>query len=356
MWPETSLTRALGVALPIIQGPMAGGVTTPQLVAAVANAGGLGSLGAGYMDAATIRSAIREIRALTGRPFAVNVFVGEPPADATSGVDEINEAMHVYRRELGLDAPTQLKGVPLLEEQLLVVLEERVPILSFTFGVLSAAWLQQLHSAGCSVIGTATTVREAVALADAGVDVVVAQGAEAGGHRGTFLAPVDRSMVGLVALLPQVVDRVRIPVVAAGGIMDGRGIVAALALGAAGVQLGTAFLPCPESGAHPKYKDAVLSATDESTVLTRVFSGKPARGIANRFIAEMSRYDGAIPPYPIQHQLTTDIRRAAAAAGRAELMSLWAGQAAGMSASRPAGEVVTTLNAQVETILRRLRG
>jgi nitronate monooxygenase len=219
-----------------------------------------------------------------------------------------------------------------------VVLEERVPVFSFTFGALEGPHVSALKEAGSIVIGTATTVREGLALEESGVDAVVGQGSEAGGHRGTFIGDFEDALVGTMALVPQLADSASIPVVAAGGIMNGRGLAAALVLGAEGAQMGTAFLPCPESGIHPKYKEAVLRAESEETALTRAFSGKPARGIRNRFLTEMEGTE--VPSYPVQNAYTRDIRAAAAKEDRIEFMSLWAGQASRLGRAVPAAELV----------------
>ena len=328
-----------GVEHPVVQAGMAGGPTTPRLVAAVSEAGGLGTLGAAYMTPEAIRTAVGEIRALTQRPFAVNLFVPEPFDPSLYDPEEIRASLAGYREELGIEAPTgELSYAQSFEEQLAVVLEERVAVFSFTFGVPEAAHLDALREAGVVTVGTATTVREAVAVEAAGVDAVTAQGAEAGGHRGTFLGPYDGGLVGTMALVPQVADAVGIPVLAAGGIMDGRGLAAALALGADGAQMGTAFLACPESGANAGYKEAILGATEEETTVTHAFSGKAARGLKNRFTEEM---EGSSPPgYPVQNAHTRDIRAAAVKAGRTEFMSLWSGQAPRLARPVPAAEVV----------------
>jgi nitronate monooxygenase len=235
------------------------------------------------------------------------------------------------------------------------VLEERVPIFSFTFGALAAEDVAALARAGAVVMGTATTVREARALEAAGVHAVVAQGGEAGAHRGTFLGPPERGLTGTLALVPQVAAAVALPVVAAGGIMDGRGLAAVLALGAQGAQLGTAFIPCPESGASAAHKEALLARRDEDeTTLTRAFSGKTARGLRNRFIEQM---EGApLLPYPLQNAMTTDLRREAARAGRSDLLSLWAGQGVPLARLRPAGDLVRDLVRETEEAVARLCG
>jgi nitronate monooxygenase len=336
---STRVTELLRVEHPIIQAGMAGGATTPELVAAVSEAGGLGTLGAAYMSPDAIRDAVAEVRSLTGRPFAVNLFVPEPFDPSLYDPREVNAPLARYREELGIEVPEEVGDfVQPFEDQLAVVLEEKVPVFSFTFGVPEEAQISALKKAGIVLIGTATTVREGLVLEERGVDAMVGQGSEAGGHRGTFIGDFESAMVGTMALVPQLADSLSVPVIAAGGIMDGRGLAAALVLGAEGVQMGTAFLPCSESGIHPKYKEAVLAAKSEETSLTRAFSGKPARGIRNRFIEEMEEQE--VPAYPVQNAYTKDIRAAAAKENRIEFLSLWAGQAAGLGRAVPAAEVV----------------
>ena len=352
---STKITEQLNVEYPIVQAPMAGGVTTPGLIAAVSNAGGLGSLGAGYTSPDVLRGEISQIRSLTDRPFAVNLFVPEAFEVSTKLVDHANGLMKPYREDLGIETPGDIFSyAPPFEEQLAVVLEERVPVLSFTFGVPEDEQLSGLKEAGITIFGTATTVREALALEEAGVDAVVGQGAEAGGHRGTFLDDFGDALVGAMALIPQLVDAVSVPVIASGGIMDGRGLAAALMLGAEAVQMGTAFLTTQESGAHPEYKKAVLGAAEDDTAITRAFSGKPARGIKNRFLLEMDQHDERLPPYPVQNAWTKDVRNAAQEQDRPELMSLWAGQASRLGRSLPAAELVGRVVAEAGTVMQQV--
>jgi nitronate monooxygenase len=225
-----------------------------------------------------------------------------------------------------------------------VVVDEHVPVLSFTFGIPSLEGIGELFT-----IGTATTVAEAAALESAGVHAVIAQGFEAGGHRGTFLAPVEQSLVGTLALVPQMVDALSIPVIASGGIMDGRGIAAALTLGADAVQLGTAFLLCPEAGTSAPYRDAVAAASEADTTITLAFSGRAARGLRNRMSDELA--SATLPPYPVMNALTRPLRRAAAAAGRSEFLSLWAGRGVPMARSIHAGELVAALERETDAAL-----
>lgn len=338
---QTALTDKLGIQHPLIQAPMAGGITTPELVAAVSNSGGLGSLGAGYMQADDLRRAIHAIRKLTDAPFAVNLFIPEATPVNREQISQANALLHGYRQELGISTQSPpIDNLPDFTTQLAVILEEQVPVLSFTFGVLKGEALEAVKQQGIITMGTATHLLEAIILEEVGIDVVVAQGLEAGGHRGTFLGTQEQGLVGTMALIPLLTDHLKIPVVAAGGIMDGRGIAAAMALGAAGAQLGTAFIACPESGAHARYKEMLCEGTEITTVLTRAFSGRLARGLKNRFTQEMQEHEGQLPPYPIQHALTVGLRQAAARQEQTGLMALWAGQGCPLCRSRPAAELV----------------
>lgn len=351
MWSRNRLTKRLSLKYPIIQAGMAGGPTTPELVAAVSNAGGLGTLGAGYMTAEDIRAAIYGIRRLTERPFGVNLFIPEPIDVDEAKIARMNDHLDRYREELHISHPAKRKTEgPPFAEQLAVIIEEHVPVFSCTFGVPSKAVVEILKEREMIVIGTATTVREAIELEKSDVDVIVGQGSEAGGHRGTFGGAFDTAMVGTMALIPQIVDQVNVPVVAAGGIMDGRGTAAAFALGAEGVQMGTAFLTCVESGTHPKHKEVISRSTDESTVITKAFSGKPARGIKNRMISEMEPFEKELPDYPIHNSLTKDIRTAAKQQNQTDYMSLWAGQASALSREHSAAELVNSVVAEVYEI------
>ena len=344
------LTSLLGVEYAIVGGPMAG-VNTPELVAAVSNAGGLGSLGCGMMDAEQIEAAIGRVRALTDRPFAVNLFVTPQPAVDEAQVLRMQARLARYRTELGLPrGKLPAAFAPDFGEQFDAVLAARVPVFSFTFGALDAPRVQALQAQGARVIGTASCVREARQLAELGCDAIVISGIEAGGHRRTFAVPAEAAQVGLFALLPQAAAAVDLPLVAAGGVMTAEQIAAALLLGAGGVQLGSALLRTPECGASEAYKAALVGIEDTSTRLTRAFSGRWARGVTNRFMQEIDAA-GDIPEYPIQNRLTQEIRAAANAQGRAEYVSLWAGQAAGLAGTDSAGDVVRRLQRELEALL-----
>jgi nitronate monooxygenase len=351
----TILTDRLGLRHPVIQAPLAGGGDTPALVAAVSDAGGLGFIGASYLTPGQIAEAARAVRAQTGRPFGINLFAPlaapEPPREPGRAL----ERLEAFYTELGLPRPELPPlAADSFGEQLAAALESGASVFSFTFGLLPPAALAAIKARGMFVMGTATTVEEAVSLETAGVDAVVTQGSEAGGHRGTFAGAFEAGLVGTMALVPQVVDAVRVPVIASGGIMDGRGIAAALALGASAVQMGTAFLTCHEAGIPEAYKEAILGAHEDGTRMTRAFSGRPARGIVNRFMIEIDRTPEAILPFPLQNTLTRPLRSAAAGQGRAEFLSLWAGQAVRLARRQSAADLVARLAKETEEAIGRL--
>ena len=343
MAPNT-LLRRLSIEHPILLAPMAGSGGTPELAAAVSNAGGLGAWGGAYAKPEEIAETIRRMRELTPRPFNINLFAGGYAAVSTVDPQPMLAIVAQAHAALGLPPPV-LPPVPKspFAEQLEAVLEERPPVFSFTFGLPSADQIAALKQRDIAVVGTATTAEEARQLAQAGVDAIVAQGAEAGAHRGSFAAAFDDSMVPLAALVRDSCAAVDIPVIASGGLMDGRDIAGALALGAVAVQLGTAFLPCPESGAPAAHKRALLDAKVDTTVITRAFSGRPARGIKNTFISMVHAKPGAILPFRQQNDLTRPMRNAAGVQGAAGYMSLWAGQGVARSRAMPAGELVARL-------------
>ncbi|MGV2621956.1 UNVERIFIED_CONTAM: nitronate monooxygenase [Halobacillus marinus] len=333
------MKEILGLTYPIIQAGMAGGVTTPELVAAVSNTGALGSLGAGYMTGDALKTSVQRIKQLTNRPFAVNLFVPEYPTYSKAEMEEAERWLEPYRRELGVEvSPIPEADMDHFDRQVCILIEENVPIVSFTFGIPHRKTMERLKQEGIQLIGTATNVEEAVLNERSGMDMVVAQGSEAGGHRGTFLGSERGGMIGTISLVPQIFDQVTIPVIAAGGIMDSRGVRAAMALGASGVQMGTAFVTCKESGAHPRHKEAILGARETETAVTASFSGKPARGIENAFIRRMEGKPHL--PYPLQNSLTKPIRSAAAQNGDTRYMSLWSGQSPRLSDNRSAAEVI----------------
>lgn len=313
--------------VPIIQAPMAGGATTPELVAAVSNAGGLGSLGAGYMTPDEIKKTIQAIRALTDKPFAVNLFIPETTQATDQQIKQMAQHIELCCRELHIEVPTiSAPYLPTFDMQLQVIYEEKVPVFSFTFGIPDAVWIKKLKAHGTVLMGTATNLEEGLLLEKNKIDYIVAQGREAGGHRGTFIGEAEDALTPLSVLVSQLMSQVKTPIVAAGGIMDNQGIKTALSWGAVAVQMGTAFLSCEESGIHPSYKQALLTATHDQTALTRAFSGKLARGIHNVFMERMEVYQDEFLPYPIQHALTMPMRKESAKKQNINFMSLWAGQ------------------------------
>jgi nitronate monooxygenase len=348
-WPTTRVAELLGVRYPLVQAPM-GGATTAELVAAVSNAGGVGSFGAARTDPEELRATIRRIRELTDRPFGVNVFAW-PPFDAAADAAGALAALQPLYDEVGVTAPAEVRAPfdppSMLERQLAVIAEERVPFFSFTFGIPP---LDDVRAAGAVIAGTATTDDEAVALQQAGVDLVVAQTSEAGGHRGTFLHGFDDALIGPFALLPAVVDAVDVPVLAAGGIMDGRAIAAALALGAEGVQVGTAFLSSPESG-FGDFERGVLVSGRATTVTDRL-TGRPARAVRTRLADALA--DSVPLPFPLQAVATGPVMRAAAERGHDDLALVLAGQGAARGRGLPAGELVAALVRETDEVLAAL--
>jgi nitronate monooxygenase len=351
-WPQTDLTELLGTRYPLIQAPMAT-VSSPELVAAVSNAGGLGSLGGAILAPDQLREQIEGIRALTDEPFAVNLFapIETPPAPAQAAA--MAEALAPWRERFGLDPVGEPPQPPpsFVDDQLAVVIEAKPAAFSFTFGIPPAEALDEMRDAGIKLIGTATAPGEAVMLSEAGCDAVVAQGSEAGGHRGTFALPFERALIGTMALVPQVVDAVEVPVIAAGGIMDGRGIAAALALGAAGAQLGTAFIACPESAAPDSYKRSLADSDASATTVTDAFTGRPARGLRTPFFDELERSGNEIPPYPLQAMLVAELREAGLERDELDTVSRLAGQGAPMVRQLPAAELVGELVSETERVL-----
>lgn len=334
--------RIFQMSIPVVLAPMGGGPSTPELCAAVSNAGGLGSLAAAYSSPEKITGDIAKIRELTSRPFAVNLFSPAALEPRSGDAQAVLEFLARFHEHLGLSAPELPRSsVEDFNKQMDAICQAEPPVVSFTFGLLPESAMQRLKAQSTFIIGTATTVDEARQLERAGVDAVVAQGSEAGAHRGTFAVPAEEALVGTVALVPQVVDAVRVPVIASGGIMDGRGIVAALALGASAIQMGTAFLAAQEAGTSSAYREALLKAREDQTTVTRAFSGRMARGIRNEFIEKWNASGLTHLSYPWQNAMTQPMRRAAAAARQSGLLSLWAGQGVGLIREATAAELIS---------------
>ncbi len=344
MWNDNDVTRRLNLRYPIVQGPFGGGLSSVDLLVAVSEAGGLGSFGVHHLAPQQIRDLDASIRARTRQPYALNLWVSnsDPGGDALSAQHfEAGIArFRPYYDELGIaPPPAPHRYGESFDEQIEALLDARPPVFSFVFGIPSADILEQCRRRGIVTIGTVTTIDEAVAMDDAGVDAIVATGFEAGGHRVSFLRSAEDSLTGTFALIPQIVDRVRVPVIAAGGIADGRGIAAAMMLGAQGVQIGTAFLACEESNASAIHRAALFSDQAKYTALTRAFSGRLARGIRNRYLEDMATRSAELLPYPIQSWFTGSFKPAAIAQGRSDLISLWAGQAAPLLKHHRAAEL-----------------
>jgi nitronate monooxygenase len=351
------LEDLIGIDHPIVQGPFGGGLSTVALAAAVSDAGGLGSFGAHILEPGEITALVADLAAATTKPFAVNLWVPQPGEDIRPSPKEF--AAHVERirpvlDELGLPEPDAAAPFgPSFPAQAEALLAAAPPVMSFVMGVPPGGVITEARRRGIVTIGTATTVDEAVAIEAAGIDAVVASGSDAGGHRGAFLRPVAESLVGTFALVPQVADAVSIPVIAAGGIADGRGVAAALTLGADGVQIGTGFLATAESGASAVHKAALHGPDAKVTVLTRLFSGRPARAIPNRLTRELAAHEADVPPYPVQSALMLPIRHAAGRGGQADFVNLWAGQAAPLTSARGARDYIDVLVKETEAALRR---
>jgi nitronate monooxygenase len=354
--PNRSIAESLDISIPVIQAPMAGGGDTAELVAAVSNAGALGCIGAAYLTPQQIVDRGKAVKSMTVRPFGINLFAPLPESHADAGeTTRAITALTPYYQELGIPVPSAPTAARLpFDDQLAACLETGASMFSFAFGVLPQKALQEIKKRGFFLAGTATTVNEAKALVEAGVDAVVAQGSEAGGHRSTFDAPFDAGMIGLVSLVPQIADAVPVPVIASGGIMDGRGIAAAFALGASAVQMGTAFLTCDESGVANSYKDAILRSSEDQTRITRAFSGRPARGIRNRLLADFEQRQDSILPFPLQNSLTRPLRTEATKQNRADFLSLWAGQGTRLARRERAAELIAQLQRELKKAIDHL--
>lgn len=340
MWFETDVSRRLGIRYPIIQGPFGGGPSSATLAATVSNAGGLGSFGVHTLTPVQITQTADDIRKLTSKPFGLNLWIpqGDPPCPSEDEFERSVAALDTYYREFGIARPERPGTFGQdYEAQVRAVLDARPAVFSFVFGIPDPSILRECRERSIVTLGTATTPDEAVALDAAGVDCIVASGFEAGGHRGAFLRPAEESLIGTFALIPQVADRVKAPVIAAGGIADARGIRAALALGAQGVQIGTAFLACKESAATHSHRELLFDRRAGDTVLTKVFTGRLARSIRNRFADEMKARESELAPFPLQMWLAGALKVASVARGSTDFISLSAGQAAPLLRRRGRG-------------------
>lgn len=333
MWPDRRILDLFGIDLPIIQAPMAGPVFS-DMVIAVAEAGGLGSLPCATIDTNKIRTELGIIRQRTSKPVNVNFFCHTPPSFDVDREAKWRARLRPYYIEAGLDPDMTVppsNRTPFDAELCALVEEFRPEVVSFHFGLPEAALLERVKATGAKILSSATTVAEARWLEAQGCDAIIAQGFEAGGHRGIFLTDDLSTQVGTFALVPQIVDAVKLPVIAAGGIADARGIAAAFALGAAGVQIGTAYLYTPEARMPAPHSAALASDNAETTALTNVFTGRPARGIVNRVMAEIGPISADAPAFPLAGGALAPLRGATEKQGSGDFMSLWAGQAARLS-------------------------
>ena len=351
---STALSAKLGLRVPIIQAPMAGGPSSPELVAACSGAGALGCFGFAYTQPVDMEKQAASVRERTRAPFLVNLFTSPQCGEIKDQHAALEAVAHFYA-ELGLDRPQPVQPpyAPDLAAQLDAV--ERIRPRAFTSHLadVSAERMRRLKSLGMLVGGAATTIAEAKHLESLGADFVIAQGGEAGGHRGTWMRDPYDALTGTLALTRLLVRSVKVPVVAAGGIMDGAGIAAVLALGAQAAQMGTAFIPCPESGAPQIHKDELLRRKEDETTMTEKFSGKPARGLANRFMKEMERAPQLA--FPAQNRITGPLRQASGKAGKPDFVAMWAGQGAPLSRALPAAELIARLESETLEAIKQLK-
>jgi nitronate monooxygenase len=354
-WPDSRILDLFGIEIPIIQAPMAGAATA-QLVIATAEAGGLGSLPCALSSVEQIRETMAFVRVHTARPVNLNFFCHTPPEPDPARSLAWRARLARYYVECGLDAEAPLPFTPVhaFDKHYCALIEEAKPeVVSFHFGLPDPDLLKRVRATGARIISSATTVAEARWLAARGCDAIIAMGLEAGGHRGSFLSDDTSTQVGAIALIPQIADAVEVPVIAAGGIADARGIAAAFALGASAVQLGTAYLLCPEVQLSAVHRKALESVQDDSTALTNVLTGRPARAIVNRVIREMGPMNSSSPPFPAAGGALAPLRAKTESSGSTDFTALWAGQAAALARSMPAGELTRQLAAEA---LARIRG
>lgn len=350
MWNETTFAQLLDIEYPIIQAPMAGSATV-ELAAAVSNAGALGSLGCGEMNIGELETSVLELRQLTDRPFNLNFMVHSDPIFDANVDSNTRKLVAPFYQSFGIDQIPSTEQTPFPafnRETLELLLVLRPAVVSFHFGLPPVEWVGELQQAGCKVLSSATTVAEATILNNAGIDAIIAQGWEAGGHRGSFDVNYEDCGVGGLALVPQVVDRVDLPVIAAGGIADGRGIAACMVLGASAVQIGTAFLSCHEAGTSDKHRKAIQQASDSDTRLTRAFSGRPARAKSNPYIESMAEQRQPLPDYPSMYNLSMPLHQRS---DQNEASFLLYGQAAALNRELPAADLVQTLVDETTGIL-----
>jgi nitronate monooxygenase len=357
MWPDRRLLDLFGIEHPIVQAPMAGATDT-ALAIAVAQAGGLGSLPVGMLNSEQLLTQVTQFRdGAPGKPLNLNFFAHKPPVPNNAREHAWREKLKPYYAELGIDpnAPVPSSNRAPFDDALCAAVEELEPtVVSFHYGVPDPNLVGRVKAAGCKVISSATTVAEARFLEANGCDAVIAQGVEAGGHRGMFLTEDIATQLGTFALVPQIADAVKVPVIASGGIGDARGIAAALALGASAVQLGTAYLFCPEAKIAAAHRAALQTAGDDSTVVTNVMTGRPARGFVNRVMREFGPISDIVPKFPFAAGALAPLHAKAQAQGSGDFSAMWAGQAAGLGRVMPARELTLKLVEETQQLLRKL--
>lgn len=356
MWPDRRILQLLGIEHPFLLSPMAGAMDW-ELGAAFAEAGGLGAIPCAMLNADTAREHVRKFRELSNKPFMLGFFSHKPPQPDNQREAAWRDRLAPYYRELGLDPNRSIPSpqrAAFNDELCDLVVEVKPKVASFHFGLPEPRLLKRVKQADCVVLCSATTVAEARHLEANGADIIIAQGVEAGGHRGMFLTDDIATQAGTFALVPLIVDAVKVPVVAAGGIMDGRGIAAAFALGAAGVQLGTAFLHCPESKVSKPHRAALKTALPEDTALTNVMTGKPARGIRNRVMREQGPISDDLPQFPLPANALAPLRAKAEAEGSGDFSPLWSGAATSLGRAMPAGDLVGLLVSETQERMRSL--
>jgi len=356
MWPNNRFIKLCGIELPIIQAPM-GGFALSEIVVEVSRAGGLGSLGCALLSVEHARKEFEAIRRNTSRPFNANFFCHKPPRDDRARGMNWRRRLDSYYAQLQAESNSSPMSAPAPfdEEMCDLVMEIRPEVVSFHFGLPDKNLVLRVKSTGAKILSSATSVDEARWLEDQGCDAIIAQGFEAGGHRGMFLREDVSMQVGTMALVPQVVDAVKVPVIAAGGIADARGILAAFALGAAAVQIGTAYLHCPEAQISPLHRQALKGTNGNETAITNVFTGRPARAIVNRFMREVGPMSDVAPEFPLAAATLAPLHAKSEMAGSTDFTPFWSGQAARLGRELPAAELTKQLAAEALENLRLLR-
>jgi len=353
-WNRTRIAELLEIDYPILQGPFGGGLSSSRLTSTVSNLGGLGGYGIHHLSAEKIIEIDEAIKSLTTKPYALNLWVStRDENDGSYSKEEFEKWCKLFKPyfdELSIPLPQQPQSTigNNFEDQIEAVLKTKPPVLSFVFGIPSPEILKECRARGIKLIGTATTVDEALALEAAGMDAVVVTGFEAGGHRVSFIRPPEESLTGSFVLIPMAADKLKLPIIAAGGIADGRGIAAALTLGADAVQIGTAFLACEESNATEEHRAKLFSEEAKHTVLTKLFSGRLARGISSRLAKDLKMFENSIAPYPLQGNFLRTLRTAAMEQGKFDMITFWAGQIAPILKHRNASDLMASLLAETE--------